>query len=72
MKLKVEITEEDIEAAQAIGATGTEVGAFAIHRALDRLGIPREGRTVEVTRETITIGFPPGYTLPGWPTEPTE
>jgi hypothetical protein len=65
--IKVEITEEDLGAARATGATGDEVAEFAIHRmhrVLDRLGVPREGRTVKVTRETITIDLPPGYTLP--------
>jgi hypothetical protein len=62
--IHVEITEDDIAAARAVGATGAEVGEFAIHRALDRLGIPREGRTVKVTRETITIDLPAGYMLP--------
>lgn len=64
MALNVEITEEDWNAGRAVGATGAEVAEFAIHRALDRIGVPREGRAVKVTPETITIDLPPGYTLP--------
>ncbi len=64
MPIDVEVTEDDIEAARATGATGAQLMEFAIHRALDRIGIPREGRTVTVTRDTITIDLPPGYTLP--------
>jgi len=62
--IKVEVTEEDIDAARAVGATGAELVEFAINRVLDRLGIPREGRAVKVTPETITIDLPPGYDLP--------
>jgi hypothetical protein len=64
MPIDVDVTAEDIEAARAVGATGAELMEFAIHRALDRAGIPRAGRSVTVTRETITIDLPPGYTLP--------
>lgn len=62
--MDVEVTEDDYQAARAVGATGVQLIEFAVHRALDRKGIPREGRTVTVTAETITIDLPPGYTLP--------
>ena len=63
--INVEVTQDDIDAGLAIGATGVQVIEFAINRALDRIGIPRKGREVTVDRETITIDLPPGYTLPG-------
>ena len=55
MPLDFEVTEDDYEAARAVGATGAQLMEFAVNRALDRMGIPREGRTVTVTLETITI-----------------
>jgi hypothetical protein len=64
MDLEVEITEADYDAARATGATGTELLEFAVHRTLDRLGIPREGRAVKATYDTIIIDLPPGYTMP--------
>jgi hypothetical protein len=62
--LSFEITQDDMDAARAVGATGAELAEFAINRALDRMGIPREGRTVKYTAETIMIDLPPGYRLP--------
>jgi hypothetical protein len=59
------ITKEDLSAAELLGATGVELVERAIHSALDRAGIPREGRTVTVTRETIRIDLPPGWVMPG-------
>lgn len=56
--LDVEVTAEDIEAAQLTGATGTELVEAAIHTALDRIGVPRDGRTVTVTPDTIMIEVP--------------
>jgi hypothetical protein len=47
--LHVEVTADDIESARLAGASGTELIEATIHTALDRKGIPREGRTVEVT-----------------------
>ena len=38
--LNFEVTEEDWDAGRAVGATGAEVMEFAIHRALDRMGVP--------------------------------
>ena len=61
--MKVQVTAEDIEAARLVGATGSELIEAAIHSSLDRLGIPREGRSVHVTLETIEIVLPPGYSL---------
>ncbi len=63
--LHVEVTDDDIEAARLTGATGTELVTAAIHTALDRKGIPRAGRTVEVTLDTITVELPPGWTMEG-------
>jgi hypothetical protein len=62
--VKIEITDDDWEAARLVGAKGHEVLEAAIHTALDRAGIPREGRSVRVNMETITIELPPGYTMP--------
>jgi hypothetical protein len=62
--MKIQVTEEDAAAARAVGAKGHEVVEFAIHRALDEAGIPREGRSVSVTKETIEIQLPPGYDIP--------
>jgi hypothetical protein len=72
MGIRVDITEDDIAAGRAIGATGCEVVEFAINRALDGLGIPREGRSVTVTYDrdagpdgvAIVIDMPPGYEFP--------
>jgi hypothetical protein len=65
MKLEVEVTAEDIAAARLVGATGTELMEAAIHTALDRRGVPREGRSVRVTLEITEIVLPKGYTLDG-------
>jgi hypothetical protein len=56
--LDVQVTADDIEAASLTGATGAELVEAAIHTALDRVGVPREGRTVTVTPETIMIEVP--------------
>jgi hypothetical protein len=64
MGLNIEITDEDIAAARVLGATGTQLLERAVQSALDRAGVPREGRTVIATPETITIDLPPGWTLP--------
>jgi hypothetical protein len=59
------VTGDDIEAARLTGAAGAELTEAAIHTALDRRGIPREGRTVKVTPEFVTIDLPPGWTVEG-------
>ncbi|MDO0938651.1 hypothetical protein QQY66_45635 [Streptomyces sp. DG2A-72] len=55
--LDVHVTPEDIEAAKVMGATPNEVMEAAIHTALDREGIPREGRRVKVTGKNIEISY---------------
>jgi hypothetical protein len=50
-------------AGRLVGASGTEVIEMAIHRCLDEQGVPREGRYVRVTLETITIELPKGYKI---------
>ena len=60
---KVEITEADIEAARAVGATGSKWQSSPDPPSWTGWA-SREGRTVKVTRETITIDLPPGYDLP--------
>ena len=65
VEISTEITQEDTEAALAVGASGAEVIAFAIHRSLDEQGVPREGRVVEVTAETIGIELPSGWWMKG-------
>lgn len=61
----VTVTAEDFEAARAVGATGAELVARSVHSALDRAGVPREGRSVEAAADTVTIDLPPGWTMPG-------
>ena len=60
--LDVEVTADDIEAARLTGATGGELLAAAVHSALDRLGVPRAGRTVTVSDDysTVEIVLPEG------------
>jgi hypothetical protein len=64
MIMKINVTQEDMTAGRLVGAKGHEVIEMAIHRALDRAGIPREGRIVEVNPKTIAITLPPGYDMP--------
>ena len=61
--MEIEVTQEDIDAARLVGASGTELIERSIHSALDRAGVPREGRVVTVTRETVTIDLPPGWSM---------
>jgi hypothetical protein len=63
MSLQVEVTQDDIDAAMLLGASGTDLMEAAIHSALDRRGVPREGRNVKVTKEHIVIDLPPGFDL---------
>jgi hypothetical protein len=63
VEINTNVTQEDIDAAMAVGATGTQVMEFAIHRCLDEQGVPREGRNVVVTPETITIDMPADWTI---------
>ena len=53
------------EPGRARNAAGNELIEAAIHTALDRKGIPREGRAVTVTKEFITVDLPPGWTMEG-------
>ena len=59
--LEVSLTEDDWAAGRAVGATGAEVMARAIHGALDAYGVPRDGRAVSVTYEHVVIDLPPGW-----------
>ena len=61
--MEIEVGQEDMEAGQLTGATGEEVIERSIHSALDRYGVPRDGREVKVTRETIMIELPPGWEM---------
>ncbi|MDH6580035.1 hypothetical protein [Kitasatospora sp. MAP5-34] len=61
VEIEIEVTEQDIEAGKLVGATGVEVMEAAIHSCLDRQGVPREGRMVHVTRETIEVELPAGW-----------
>ena len=61
LDLDVSVTADDIEAARLTGAaTGSELMEAAIHTALDRKGVTRDGRTVTVTPEAITIDLAAG------------
>jgi hypothetical protein len=70
-RIKAELTPEDWEAARVIGGAQLEVIARAINSALDRKGVPREGRSVTAVREhesydspgQINVQLPPGYDL---------
>ena len=57
--------EEDLEAARLLGATASEVIEFSIHRHLDQLGVPRDGRDVHVDSEDIVIDMPTGWEIVG-------
>jgi hypothetical protein len=59
--VEVAVKEADIEAARAVGAKGSELIEFAIHRCLDEQGVPRAGREVVVSLETIEIELPAGW-----------
>jgi len=59
----ININVPEAGAAKAVGATGCEVVAQAINVALDERGVPREGRTVTVTRETTIIELPAPWHL---------
>lgn len=61
VNLKFQISDEDIAAARAVGATGTQVVERSIHSQLDKAGVPREGRYVKVTTEEIQIELPDGW-----------
>jgi hypothetical protein len=63
VEINTNVTREDIDAAQVLGATGTEVLEFAIHRCLDEQGVPRQGRDVTVTMVSITIDMPAGWSI---------
>jgi len=58
LDLDVTVTQDDIDAAVALGATGTQLIERSIHSALDRRGIPRDGRVVTVGLSHITIDLP--------------
>ncbi|MEY9963198.1 hypothetical protein ABIA33_001231 [Streptacidiphilus sp. MAP12-16] len=60
-KIEFEVTQEDVDAARLVGASGSEVIERSIHAQLDAQGVPREGREVHVTRETIEIELPAGW-----------
>jgi hypothetical protein len=57
-QIKMGVNQEDIEAAALLGAKGHEVLERSIHSHLDQLGVPREGRDIQVSLETIEIGLP--------------
>ena len=63
VEININVTQEDIDAAKAVGATGDQMLEFSIHRCLDEQGVPREGRDVVVTMETITIDMPAGWRI---------
>jgi hypothetical protein len=70
--MQIEVTQADIDTVRKLGGTGTDIFEYAIHRKLDEAGIPREGRTVKVTRETTDIVLPPGYDLEDLEDESTQ
>ena len=67
VEISGDVTQEDIDTAKAVGATGAQLVEFAIHRCLDEQGVPRQGRNVVVTVETITIDLPAGWWPKGQP-----
>lgn len=62
-EIHVKVTEEDVQAAMLTDTTGPEILERAIHANLDRQGVPRDGRTVTVTREDIDVRLPAGWNL---------
>jgi hypothetical protein len=62
-QIEIGVNREDIDAAALVGAKGHEVIERSIHSHLDRLGVPREGRDIQVSLETIEIGLPDGWRL---------
>lgn len=61
--VKISVTEEEVEVAQLVGANGHGVLERSIHRDLDRHGVTREGREVEVDLDNIAVGLPDGWSL---------
>lgn len=57
------VAPEDVEAATLVGASATQLFEFSIHRRLDELGVPREGRNVHVGVESIRIDMPTGWLI---------
>jgi hypothetical protein len=58
----IKVTAEDIRSARQAGATGgLALIEAALNSALDRMGVPREGRTITMTSEAITVRLPPAW-----------
>jgi hypothetical protein len=51
--VKMSVTEEDAELAQLVGTDGHGALERSMHSDLDRHGVPREGREVEVDLDNI-------------------
>jgi hypothetical protein len=62
-QVKISLTEEDADVAQLVGADGYGALERSIHSDLDRHGVPREGREVEVDLDSIAIGLTHGWNL---------
>ena len=58
-------TVEDIEAAQLLGATTEQLFEFCLHRRLDQVGVPREGREIHLNGDRISFTMPTGWTIAG-------
>jgi hypothetical protein len=68
VRVNVEVGEADAEAVRVEAAMlGRSLGCMAIehaiHRCLDSQGVPRIGRDVVVTLETIEISLPFGWEM---------
>jgi hypothetical protein len=61
--VKISFTEGDAEVAQLVGTDGHGVPERSIYSDLDRHGVPREGREVEVDLDNIAIGLPYGWSV---------
>ena len=61
--VKISVTEEDAEVGELVGTNGHGVLERSIDSDVDRHGVPREGREVEVDFYNIARGLPYGLGL---------
>ena len=67
--VKISVTEEDAEVAELVGTNGHGVLERSIDSDVDRHGVPREGREVDVDLDDIAMGLPYGLSLQSWLTK---
>ena len=70
--VKISVTEEDAEVAELVGTNGHGVLERSIDSDVDRHGVLREGREVEVDLDNIAAGLPYGWSQPSGLTRKEE